>query len=124
MAKTILVVDDSATARGMISFALNDAGYGVILAVHGRDALDKLIGATVDMVITDLDMPVMNGIEFIKQLRSKPEYSAMPVIILTTTAYESKRQALKEAGASGWLVKPFSSNYLVLVIKSFLRYRP
>jgi two-component system chemotaxis response regulator CheY len=108
----------------MISFALNDAGYGVISAVHGRDALNKLSITTADLVITDLDMPVMNGIDFIKQLRCTPEYSATPVIILTTNASESKRQAVKEAAASGWLVKPFSANYLVLVIKSFLRYRP
>ena len=124
MAKTVLVVDDSAIARGMISFALIDAGYEVISAAHGGDALNKLSIAPADLVITNLDMPVMNGIEFMKQFRSNPRYKDTPAIMLTTAAQAFRRQERRLAGASGWLVKPVSANYLTLVVDAFLRHRP
>lgn len=123
MAKTILVVDDSAIAREMITFALNDEGYGVISAVHGRDALNKLSITTADLVITDLDMPVMNGTELVKQLRSSTGYAHMPIIMMISSYHEREKEEVTLAGASGCLVKPVSANYLALVINAFLRCR-
>ena len=121
MAKTILIVDDSASMRQLVTFALKDAGYDVIAAVDGKDALGKLNGTKVDMVVTDLNMPNMDGITLIKQLRSSPASKFTPVIMLTTESQESRKQEGKTAGASGWLVKPFTPDKLIEVIKKFVR---
>ena len=121
MAKTILIVDDSASMRQLVTFALKDAGYDVIAAVDGKDALGKLNGTKVDMVVTDLNMPNMDGITLIKQLRSSPASKFTPVIMLTTESQESKKQEGRTAGASGWLVKPFTPDKLIEVIKKFVR---
>ncbi len=121
MAKTILIVDDSATTREMIAIALNDAGYGVISAVHGSDALNKLKITTVDMVITDLDMPVMDGIELIKHLRENPEYRLMPIIVLIPTYKELEKQEFIQASVNGWIVKPFTAEKLLQVIRLFMK---
>jgi len=121
MAKTILIVDDSASMRQLVSFALKDAGYEVIAAADGKDALNKLSGAKADMVVTDLNMPNMDGIELIKQLRKLPAHKFTPVIMLTTESQEGKKQEGKAAGASGWIVKPFTPEKLMEVIKKFMR---
>ena len=104
MAKTFLVVDDSASMRQLITFAMQDAGYEVLLAENGNDALGKLGGAKIDMVITDLNMPDMDGIELIAQLRGMPAYKFVPIVMLTTEAQDEKKMQGKAAGASGWLV--------------------
>lgn len=121
MAEPILIVDDSASMRQLVSFALKDAGYEVIAAINGKDALGKLNGARIGMVITDLNMPEMDGIEFIKQLRSTSGYKFTPVVMLTTESQESKKQEGKQAGASGWIVKPFTPTQLIDIIKRFAR---
>ncbi len=121
MAKTILIVDDSASMRQLVTFALKDAGYEVIAATDGRDALNKLGGAKADMVVTDLNMPNMDGIELIKQLRKSPAHKFTPVVMLTTESQEGKKQEGKAAGASGWIVKPFTPEKLMEVIKKFIR---
>ncbi len=121
MAKTVLVVDDSASMRQLVGFALKSAGYEVVAAVHGKDALDKVNGTKVEMVVTDLNMPEMDGIELIKQLRAKPESKFTPIVMLTTESQEAKKQEGKQAGASGWLVKPFKPEELVDIVKRFVK---
>ena len=121
MAKTLLIVDDSASMRQLVSFTLKDAGYEVIAANNGKDALTKLGGAKIEMVITDLNMPEMDGIEFIRQMRGKPGYKFLPIVMLTTESQESKKLAGKQAGASGWLVKPFQPPQLLELVKKFLK---
>ncbi|MBI5740186.1 MAG: response regulator [Nitrospirae bacterium] len=121
MAKTILIVDDSASMRQLVTFALRDAGYDVVAAVDGKDALGKLSGTKVDMVVTDLNMPNMDGITLIKQLRCGAGNKFTPVIMLTTESQEAKKQEGRLAGASGWLVKPFTPEKLIEVIKKFVK---
>ncbi|SHO43468.1 response regulator [Desulfopila aestuarii] len=121
MAKTILTVDDSASVRQMVSFTLKGAGYTVLEAVDGEDGLTKLNGATVDMVITDLNMPKLDGIGFIKKIRANPKGKFIPVIMLTTESQAEKKQAGKAAGATGWIVKPFKPEQLLDVVKKVLR---
>jgi two-component system chemotaxis response regulator CheY len=121
MSNNILIVDDSASMRQLVSFAIKDAGYGVMEAVNGKDALTKASGAKMDMVITDLNMPEMDGIELIKQLRGKAGYKFTPIVMLTTESQEEKKIAGKQAGASGWIVKPFNPEQLVEVVKKYMR---
>ncbi len=121
MGRTVLIVDDSASMRQLVSFALKDAGYEVIAAVDGKDALTKVNGNNVDMVVTDLNMPNMDGIELIRQLRVRPESKFKPIVMLTTESQDSKKQEGRLAGASGWIVKPFSPEKLVEVIKKFIK---
>jgi len=121
MPKTILIVDDSASMRQLVSFALRDAGYEVIDAVNGKDALGKLNGGKVDMVVTDLNMPEMDGIELIKQLRNTHAHRFTPIVMLTTESQESKKQEGKTVGASGWIVKPFTPEQLIDVVRKFAK---
>ncbi len=121
MAKTILTVDDSASVRQMVTFTLKGAGYNVLEAVDGEDGLTKLKGAKVDMVITDLNMPKLDGIGFIKQIRANAASKFIPVIMLTTESQAEKKQAGKSAGATGWIVKPFKPEQLLDVVKKVLR---
>jgi two-component system chemotaxis response regulator CheY len=121
MSKTILIVDDSASMRQLVSFSLQDAGYEVIAAVDGKDALSKINGPKVDMVVTDLNMPNVDGIELIKQLRSNPSFKFTPIVMLTTESQDSKKQEGKSVGASGWIVKPFQPEKLLEVIKKFVK---
>lgn len=122
MARNLLIVDDSASMRQLVSFALKDGGYDVTAAVHGKDALEKLNnGAKFELVITDLNMPEMDGVELIKQLRQKPGYKFTPVIMLTTESQDSKKQEGKAAGATGWIVKPFTPDQLLGVVKKFVK---
>ncbi|MFC1769991.1 response regulator [Nitrospirota bacterium] len=121
MEKTILIVDDSASMRQLVSFALEDAGYNVVQAVDGQDAMGKAESANVDMVITDLNMPNMDGIELIRGLRAKAKYKYTPIVMLTTESQNEKKSEGREAGASGWIVKPFTPEQLIEVIKKFVR---
>jgi len=121
MVKKFLVVDDSASMRQLITFAMQDAGYEVLLAENGKNALDKLSSTKVDMVITDLNMPDMDGIELITHLRGMPDYKFVPIVMLTTEAQEEKKRQGKAAGASGWIVKPFTPEQLLNVVRKFLK---
>jgi two-component system, chemotaxis family, chemotaxis protein CheY len=119
MGKTILAVDDSASVRQLVALTLRGAGYDVIEAVDGQDAVARLQGP-VRMVVTDLNMPRMDGIQLIKAVRSHPTYKFIPVIILTTESQETKKQAGKAAGATGWIVKPFTPEQLLAVARKVL----
>ncbi len=120
--KTIMLVDDSATILLSISSILTKAGYAVVTAANASEGLTKLkSGSKVDLLITDLNMPGMNGIEFIKEVRGLLGYKFMPILFLTTESQQSKRAEAKAAGASGWLVKPASADVLLNTIKLVLR---
>jgi two-component system chemotaxis response regulator CheY len=121
MAHTLLIVDDSASMRQMVSFTLKDAGYDVIAASNGKDALTKLEGVKISMVITDLNMPEMDGIELIKQLRNRSGFKFVPIVMLTTESQDAKKLAGKQAGASGWIVKPFKPAQLIDTIRKFVK---
>lgn len=120
MAKVILTVDDSASIRQMVSFTLKNEGYDIVEAVDGVDALDKMKGTTVDMVLTDLHMPNMNGLDLIKEVRANPASKFIPIIFLTTESQGDIKQEGKSAGATGWIVKPFKPEQLVAVVKKVL----
>ncbi len=120
MNKTVLSVDDSASIRQMVSFTLESAGYKVVTAVDGRDALQQLKNQGVDMVITDLNMPNLDGLGLIKDLRTQKDYKFTPIVFLTTESEDSKKQQAKAAGASGWIVKPFQQEQLLAVVRKFL----
>ena len=123
MSKTFMIVDDSASMRQLVAFTIKDAGYDVLLAENGRDALEKMSRTKVDMVITDLNMPEMDGITFIRELRTKADYKFVPIVMLTTESQEAKKQEGRAAGASGWIVKPFSPSQLMDVVKKFVKER-
>ncbi len=113
---SILAVDDSPSMREMVSFTLKEAGYEVIEAEDGEDALAKARGASVNLVLTDVNMPKMDGIELIRQLRQLPDYRGTPILMLTTESGSNKKQEGKEAGATGWIVKPFDPEKLLATI--------
>ena len=119
---TIMLVDDSATILLSISNILTKAGYAVEKAGNAAEGLAKFkSGMKVDLLITDLNMPGMNGIEFIKAVRTLPNYKFMPILFLTTESQQSKRLEAKAAGASGWLVKPATADELLGTIKLVIR---
>lgn len=117
---TILAVDDSASMRQMVAFTLKGAGYNVVEAVDGKDALNKAQSSKADLVLTDVNMPNMDGISLIKQLRALPTYKFTPILLLTTESGADKKQEGKAAGATGWLVKPFNPDQLLATIKKVL----
>jgi two-component system, chemotaxis family, chemotaxis protein CheY len=114
--RTALVVDDSVSMRQMVSFTLSRAGFQVVQAENGQEGLRCLASHKVDLVITDLNMPVMDGIQFIRELRAIPASRWTPVLMLTTESLDAKKQAGKAAGATGWIVKPFNPEKLIQVI--------
>ena len=116
----ILAVDDSASMRQMVAFTLKGAGYSVIEAVDGKDALEKAKTGAADVVLTDVNMPNMDGIELIRQLRALPKYKFTPMLLLTTESGADKKAAGKAAGATGWLVKPFNPDQLLATIAKVL----
>jgi len=120
MAKRVLTVDDSASIRQLVKFTLQQAGYQVIEAVDGDDGLAKLEQGPVDLVITDLNMPKRNGIELIKAVRGNPRTRFLPVVMLTTESQDTKKQAGRAAGATGWIVKPFRPEQLVAVVRKVI----
>ncbi|OOG24245.1 response regulator [Thioalkalivibrio denitrificans] len=119
MAK-ILAVDDSTSLRQMVVFTLKEAGHDVLEATDGRDALTKAKGGGVDLVLSDVNMPGMDGISLVRELRSLPSYKFTPILMLTTESSPEKKQEGKAAGATGWIVKPFSPDQLLSTVKRVL----
>lgn len=117
MSITVMTVDDSRTMRDMVSYTLKEAGYQVLEAEDGQQALDVLGREKANVVITDLNMPNMDGLSLIKALRAQPAYSNTPILMLTTEADDTKKAAGREAGATGWIVKPFNPEKLLAVVK-------
>lgn len=120
MATSILAVDDSASMRQMVSFTLKGAGYDVVEAGDGVEALTIAKGKSVNLVITDVNMPNMDGISLIKELRALPSYKFTPLLMLTTESSTEKKQQGKAAGATGWIVKPFNPEQLLNTVKKVL----
>jgi two-component system, chemotaxis family, chemotaxis protein CheY len=118
---SILAVDDSASMRQMVSFTLKSAGYQVVEAVDGEDAFDKARTQDFDLVLTDQNMPRLDGIGLTKKLRDMPKFKSTPILILTTESSDTMKQAGRSAGATGWLVKPFDPAKLIEVIKKVIR---
>jgi two-component system chemotaxis response regulator CheY len=118
---SILAVDDSASMRQMVSFTLKNAGYNVVEAVDGQDALEKSGSRVFDLVLTDQNMPRLDGIGLTKKLRDNPKFKTTPILILTTESSEQMKQAGRSAGATGWLVKPFDPSKLIEVIRKVVR---
>lgn len=116
----ILVVDDSASMRNMVTATLQSAGHQVADAGDGQAALNKAKTASFDAVVTDLNMPIMDGIELVKNLRSLPTYKYTPILLLTTESAADKKAQGKQAGATGWLVKPFNPEKLLATIARVL----
>jgi two-component system chemotaxis response regulator CheY len=123
MSKTALVVDDSRTMRQMVAFTLTNAGFTVIEAEDGKDAVNKVSAAgdvKLDIVVTDLNMPEMDGITLIKELRKLTTFKFTPILMLTTESAMEKKKEGKEAGATGWIVKPFNPEVLLKTIAKVL----
>jgi two-component system, chemotaxis family, chemotaxis protein CheY len=120
MAKAILSVDDSASMRQMVRLTLAGNGYDVSEAVDGRDALAKAQQTAFHMVITDLNMPNMDGLALIRELRQMPAYKGVPIVFLTTESDESRKIEAKSAGATGWITKPFNKEQLTAVVRKVL----
>jgi two-component system chemotaxis response regulator CheY len=117
MAKRILTIDDSKTMRDMLMLTLSDAGYEVLQAVDGQDGIDVLGDKRVDVVITDINMPRMDGYDVIRSLRANPLHKSTPILVLTTESDTEKKNLAREAGATGWMVKPFDPDQLVATIR-------
>ncbi|MFN4129954.1 MAG: response regulator [Paracoccaceae bacterium] len=117
MTKTILSIDDSASIRQMVSMTLTAAGFEVVEAVNGAEGYDRAISRPIHAVLTDLNMPVLNGIEFVRKYRQHPASKGIPVILLTTESDEGLMRQAKEAGATGWIVKPFRQDQLLATIR-------
>ena len=118
---SILAVDDSASMRQMVAFTLKGAGYNVIEAADGQEAYDKAKGESVDLVLTDQNMPRMDGITLVKNLRLLATYTSTPILILTTESSDEMKAKGKAAGATGWLVKPFDPGKLLDVVRKVIR---
>ncbi len=120
MAKKALVVDDSACFRDMVSATLASAGFEVLQGNNGREGLDRLGTSRVDIIITDLNMPVMDGLTFVKEIRTRRQCRATPILILTTESLADMKAKGKAAGATGWIVKPFKPADLLRVVNDIL----
>lgn len=116
MSRVVLAVDDSQTIRDMLRFAMNDAGIDATFAEDGLQGLEKLKGLSPDVIITDINMPRMDGFGFIEAVRKQPEYRGIPILILTTENSEDLKQRARNAGATGWIVKPFDPEKLLRAI--------
>ena len=119
--KQILISDDSASIRALISSSLEKAGYNVIITSDGQEAIDKLDGRSIDLIITDLNMPKADGLEVVKGVRSSDNYKFTPVLILTTETQLKQKEKAKKTGATGWIEKPFDEKKLLYVINKVLR---
>ncbi len=116
MRRRILTVDDSKTMRDMVSFTLKSAGFDVVEAEDGAKALDLLAGTAVDVIITDINMPNMDGVTLVQRLRAQQRFKATPILILTTEGGADKKAQGRSAGATGWIVKPFAPEKLLQVL--------
>ncbi|MCA9184275.1 MAG: response regulator [Pirellulaceae bacterium] len=121
MSKTALVVDDSTSMRQMVTFTLQSAGFETLEGGNGAEALKVSDGKSVALVVTDLNMPEMDGITLIKELRSRPAFKFTPILMLTTETQDAKKQEGKAAGATGWMVKPFNPEQLLAVVNKVVR---
>ncbi len=117
MTKTILTIDDSASIRQMVAMTLSGAGLDVLEAGNGQEGYEVATANTVHAILTDLNMPVLNGIEFIRKYRQHPSSKGIPIILLTTESDDELKRQAKEAGATGWIVKPFKQDQLLAIIK-------
>ena len=120
MAKTILIVDDSSSLRVVVSIALKSAGYEVIEACDGKDALTKLTGQKIHMIISDVNMPNMDGITLVKAIKQLAAYKFTPIIMLTTESQDDKKNQGQEAGAKAWVLKPFKPDQLLGVVQKLV----
>lgn len=120
MAKTILIVDDSASLRQVVSIALKGAGFDVIEAGDGKIALSKLDGRKIHLVISDVNMPNMDGITFVQELKKLPLYKFTPVIMLTTETQEAKKREGQAAGAKAWVIKPFQPSQMLAAVSKLV----
>ncbi|HEY6528321.1 MAG TPA: response regulator [Cellvibrionaceae bacterium] len=120
MSKVILIIDDSASVRQLVSIALRGAGYSVIEAADGKEGLKQLNGQKIHLIISDVNMPNMDGISFVKEMKKNPSYKFMPVIMLTTEGADAKKQEGKDAGAKAWIVKPFRSEQLLQAVSMLI----
>ena len=120
MSKTIMVVDDSASLRQVVSIALKGAGYDVIEGCDGKDAIAKLSGKKVNLIISDVNMPNMDGISFVKEIKKSDDYKFIPVVMLTTESQEQKKLQGQEAGVKAWIVKPFQPDQLLHVVSRLI----
>lgn len=120
MSKTIMTVDDSASVRQMVNFTLKQSGYEIVEAANGAEALNKLKKRQIHMLITDVNMPELDGFSLVRRVRETPEYRFIPIIMLTTESHVEKKREGKAAGATGWIVKPFSPDQLLAVVKKVL----
>lgn len=118
--KTILIVDDAATIRQVVGIALKGAGYNVIEAGDGKEALSKLNGQKLNLIITDVNMPNMDGITFIKEVKQLPRYKFTPIIVLTTESQDGKKREGQQAGAKAWVVKPFQPPQLLAAVSKLV----
>jgi len=119
--RQILTVDDSASIRQMVNFTLTKAGYQVSEAIDGKDGLDKAGRQKLDLIITDLNMPNLDGIQMITAVRQLPGYTYTPILMLTTESQQEKKDAGRKAGATGWIVKPFNADQLLAVVQKLVR---
>ena len=119
--KTIMTVDDSSSLRQMVSVVLRGGGYEVVEALDGMDALSKLNGREIDLFLTDIHMPKIDGLEFTRRVRAMPRYKFVPIVLLTTESHPEKKQEGKAAGATAWIVKPFNPDQLLAVVKKVIR---
>jgi two-component system chemotaxis response regulator CheY len=119
--KTIMTVDDSPSIRQIVGVVLRDGGYEVVEAADGVDALSKLKDRELDLFVTDINMPRMDGIELTRRLRGMPQYKFVPIVLLTTESHPEKKQEGKAAGATAWIVKPFTPAQLLAVVKKIMR---
>ncbi|MBO3274773.1 response regulator [Pseudomonas schmalbachii] len=120
MSKTVLIVDDSSSFRQVVGIALKGAGYNVLEACDGKDALTKLDGRKINLIVSDVNMPVMDGFTFVKSAKQLPAYRFTPVIMLTTEASEAKKAEGKAAGVRAWVVKPFQPPVLLDAVSKLI----
>ncbi|MEN6585135.1 MAG: response regulator [Sulfuricella sp.] len=120
MAKTVMVVDDSASLRQVVNIALSGAGYSVIEACDGKDALAKLNGQKINLIISDVNMPNMDGITLVREVKKLTEHRFMPIIMLTTESQEAKKQEGQAAGAKAWVVKPFLPQQMLTAVSKLI----
>lgn len=120
MAKTIMIVDDSPSLRQVVNLTLKNAGYDVIEANDGNDAISKLDGKKINLIVSDVNMPGMNGIDMVKAIKQMAQYKFTPIIMLTTESQDQAKQAGKEAGVKAWMVKPFKPDQMLDAVSKLI----
>src|SRR5690606_28557735 len=120
MGKTVMIVDDSASLRQVVAIALKGAGYDVLEAQNGQDALNKLDGKKINLIISDVNMPVMDGISMVKEVKKLPAYKFTPIIMLTTEGADDKKKEGQAAGAKAWIVKPFQPEQMLKAVSMLI----